>query len=267
MLTDLKNELKDLPADELRIIDARSQGYSLSEYNEEEFEAVMTGIIFNISVICGCQLPTHEAHINALEKEFKIFLRQNHYTQLTAEEVLTAFRMNANGQLEEYVKTFGAIFNIDFAGSVLSQYFNKRFSLDYKLEKIYKRVEADKIFESEANTRRVKTKKQFAMFLAGSKELDLSNCYMQLAEDGAFVDKSMFKKFTNHEAPSDKLRGGEPKHIGEFLSGYNNNLTEMFSAQAEATKYLFEQMKLQGKTEIYDDKLQLLHPGFSLETE
>ena len=90
--------------------------------SEKESSAAVTGIIFKVSVICGCQLPTHDAHINALEAEFLNFIENNGYGVMTVEEVLLAFRLNAAFKLKERVEIFGAVFNIDYAGKVLKQY-------------------------------------------------------------------------------------------------------------------------------------------------
>jgi len=77
---------------------------------ENEVKAATTGLIFKISVICGCQLPTNDYHITVLEQEFITFLNEFGYHELTVEEILTAFRMNSNFLLPERVETYGAIF-------------------------------------------------------------------------------------------------------------------------------------------------------------
>lgn len=274
LLTDLKEELTDLKDDELKIIEARQKGKALCDLSGDEFDAALTGIIFNISVICGCQLPTHDVHVNALEKEFTIYLKEYGYYELTPEEILTAFRMNSNFQLEEKIETYQAIFNLDFAGKVLTQYINKRWSLDYKLLQLCQKTTFDKIFEEDSNKRRIKIKEQFAKYVADDKvELDLANCYMQLIEDRAFSDHDLYKTFykstiiserRSHakEAPLDEF-----PPIKEFIKSYDANLDEMFEAQRRATKYLFEEMKKSGRLEIYSDDLQLLHPGFTIEQQ
>lgn len=267
MLTDLKEEFKNLNEDELKIVEARQVGFSLNDLNNDEFDAALTGIIFNISVICGCQLPTHEVHVNALEKEFMIFLRNYGYIGLTPEEVLTAFRMNANYELEKKIETYQAVFNIDFAGKVLVQYVNKRWSLDYKLFKCHEKKEVERVFEDESNSRRKKIKLQFEKYLSDDKsELDLENCYMQLIEDRAFSDPESYKTFYAATRITDALQKTDVS-IGDILKGYNVNLDEMFAAQRRATLFLFEQMKKTNRLDIYDSELKLLHPGFTAEDQ
>ena len=76
MLNDLKDNYQNLYPDEKKIYDSRMIGISVQDMNESEVRAATTGIIFKISVICGCQVPTNELHIDALEQEFMVFLKE-----------------------------------------------------------------------------------------------------------------------------------------------------------------------------------------------
>lgn len=262
MLKDLGGELRNLSDGELKIVKARQVGVALSDLSPDEFDVALTGIIFNISVICGCQLPTHEAHVNALEKEFTVFLKEFAFDNLTSEEILTAFRMNANFQLREKIETYGAIFNIDFASKVLSQYRSNRHNLDYKISQIFEQKERDRVLNEEETKRRIKVKEQFAKFLKDENaELDLSNCFMQLVHDNAFIDHNIDKSFL-YEAKNETKRVNDTTSFEEALSFAGINLEASFSAGKLAVKYLFKQMKKSGKLEIYDDSLRLIHPGF-----
>lgn len=250
--------MNGLGNDEKRIVDARQVGLALVDLSQDEFEAALTGIIFNISVICGCQLPTHDAHVNALEKEFAIFLKEFGYGNLTPEEILTAFRMNANFRLQDKVETYGALFNIDFAGKVLTQYRDKRWSLDHKLNQVYEKREADKVFDEMANKRRVKVKTQYEKYVQDDNAvLDLTDCYMQLMEDDAFADRRVVELFNDH------IKRGVQVSLSEMFKdgGYLENA---FNAEKKAVMFLFENMKKARKTKIYDEHLRLLHPGFQM---
>ena len=247
---------KNLNQTEIDILNARNTGKSFCDLTEEDFQISLTGILFNISVICGCQLPTHPAHVEALEKEFGIFLNGNGYSGLTYEEVLTAFRMNANFKLEEKVESYGAIFNINYAAQVLRFYRNKRGRIDELGEGIVYNIEVKKELKKEDDIRRNKIIHQFEKYVADDNaELDLSNCFMQLREDGAFSNKSV----------EDELgygRSGETSLT--ILLSNMGFLDEKFENEKKVVKFLFENMKKTGRFKIYDEQLNLIHPGFEL---
>lgn len=255
-LTDLGADLKNFSEKELKIIKARQSGISLCDQTADQFEASLTGLIFQISVICGCDLPTHEAHINALEKEFAIFLNDSGYSGLTPEEVLVAFRMNAHGELPEEIKTFGKIFNIDFAAKVLRQYREKRGRVDSIAESIFINRENDAAMQREDLRRRKKVAEQFEKFLKDeNSELDLSDCFMQLRFDGAFSNKKVPDDGTNY------FRGSDP--LQRLLNSFES-LETRFEKEHAAVRYLFQNMKLTGKEKIYDENFVLIYPGFEL---
>lgn len=257
-LNDLGKELKNFSSVELEIIKARQNGISLCDQTEQEFEISLTGIIFSVSVICGCQLPTHEAHINALEKEFSIFLKDNGYDGLTTDEVLTAFRMNANFKLSDKVEIYGQIFNIDFASKVMRLYKNKRGCIDSKAIDIFYEQDVKAELKAQSDVRRKKVIEQFEKYLADENtELDLSNCYMQLMEDNAFKNKNITEVFH-------KSRLGEKKLSDLIMGNPEVWLDAKFDAEKKTVKFLFENMKKSGRLMIYDDKLNLLHPGFEI---
>lgn len=255
-LTDLGADLKNFNEKELKIIKARQTGVSLCDQTEEQFEASLTGIIFQISVICGCDLPSHEAHVNALEKEFSIFLNDNGYSGLTPEEVLVAFRMNANGELSEEVKPYGKIFNIEFASKVLRQYRERRMRIDQTAGMIFMNRDMEAAMQEEDLRRRKKVVEQFEKFLQDEKaELDLTDCFMQLRFDGAFSNKKLPDDGTNY------FRGSDP--LQRLLNSFEG-IESRFEKEHAAVRYLFQNMKLTGKEKIYDENLNLCYPGFEL---
>jgi len=262
-LKDFDFNCLDLTQVERTMADARMTGYAISDMNDYEVKAATTGIIFKVSVICGSQLPTHDVHITALENEFVIFLKQPLYEILTVEEILIAFRMNANFQLQDKIETYGAIFNIDYASKILKQFVNKRFAFDRKLTEIHRDNETIKVLNEEENKRRLKVIEQFNKFLEDENaELDLSNCYMQLVYDGAFVNKSADKTFM--QQATRELPRGESSVFAKRLATGGIDLDASFLAGKMAVKYLFQQMKLTGRLEIYNGQMQLLHPGFEI---
>jgi len=235
-----------------KIIKARQTGCALCDLNEAEREAAITGIIFKVSVICGCELPTNEAHINALESEFLNLIKDG-YEDLTPEEILCAFRMNANFQLKEKVEIYGKIFNIDFAANVLYQYRQKRFEVDDDAGKIFLQRDIMSELEKEAIKRRKKIIEQYNKFLQDeNSELDLTDCFMQLCQDGAFAN---YKPEQRSTAFFDDIIKGNNTY--EYLEA-------KFKKEHEMVLFLFKNMKATGKTEIYDDNFQLKYPKFEL---
>lgn len=254
-LTDLNSELKNFNETQLRVIDARINSPALCDLSLEHFEISLTGILFNISVICGCQLPTHDAHINALEKEFGIFLKDNGYIGLTTEEILTAFRFNANFKLEEKVESYGAVFNINFAAQVLKQYLRIRGTVDERAEKIFYEKDVKIELGKEEDARRKKIIQQFELFLKDENAaLDLSNCFMQLRMDGAFSNKKINDELSYYFGTD-----AESRLLASF-----EHLEKRFDREKAVVKFLFENMKKSGRFEIYSKDLNLVHPGFEL---
>src|ERR1700674_5072027 len=103
MLTDLDPNTMTLTGAENKIVDARKTGIAFCDMNEKEEKVAATAIIFTIVVISVCQLPTNPTHVEVLEREFLKLIKEYGYSNFTAEEILTAFRMNANLELEERI--------------------------------------------------------------------------------------------------------------------------------------------------------------------
>lgn len=263
----MKEDLKNLNEVELKILAARKTGKSLCDLTSEEYEVALTGIIFNISAIVGCQLPTHPAHVNALEKEFSIFLKDFGYSGLTYEEVLTAFRMNANFKFTEHAELYGAIFNIEYAAKVLKQYVGKRGNIDWKVSDYFYDRDVKAELKIDEDKRRKKIKEQYEIFLANeNSELDLSDCYMQLAHDDAFYTNRYNENFypqLQKQEEEEKQEGGE-QSIGSHLLGLEKKLNKNFESGKLAVKFLFEQIKKLSIKEIYNDKLEIQITKFKM---
>lgn len=256
LLTDLGTDLKNFNDTETKIINARQAGVSICDQTKEEIDISLTGIIFKISVVCGCHLPTHDAHINALESEFLKFLNDNGYSGLTPEEIITAFRMNVNFLLPEKIETFNAVFNIDFAAKVLRQYRSIRCGIDEKAEKFFEQRERNNEMNKLETERRKKIIAQFEVYLQNENaELDLENCFMQLRHDGAFSNKNIKDDETNY------FRGATEY---ERLLNSFDGLDSRFKREHETVMFLFRNMKSSGMKRIYDDNMKLVNPGFEL---
>lgn len=262
----------DLPAlemDHKRMLEARFIGYAFVDMTEKELGICTTGLILKISVICGCQLPTGDAHINILESEFIKFLSNAGYETMTMEEVLTAFRFNAEYKLLNKVETYGAVFNIDYAGKVLHQYCQMRLQLDSKFKEHDRVRHEEKIYKEEEDRRRMKVRSAFEKYKENPEsKIDYSDCYMQLNEDGAFLDKNASYLFRAEaeDALSKSIESGNVS-LAAHLKRFGDNMELNFLSGKIATKYLFKQLVATGKSEIYSEDLKLSHYNFEIPDE
>jgi len=170
--------------------------------------------------------------------------------------------MNAGFKLSEKIEVYGAVFNVDYAGKVLKLYMDERRRLDFKLADKYQKVEHDKFFEERSNTRRKKVKEQYKLFLDGITELDLADCFIQLDEDGAFLQKKFDERFLE-PAPDRGYKGNAFMR----LTNWGEKLEKQFEAGRKAVMVLFEAMKKSGKHEIYTEDLKIIHTGFDIPEE
>lgn len=236
--------------------------------NEKEQSISATGLIFKISAITGCQLPTHEAHINALEQELLIFLKEfNGYDSYTNEEILTAFRMNAAYQLDEKVEDYGKVFNVEYIGKVLKLYSKKRHSLEYKLrDALFEQETQDKLL-NESMRRRNKIQEQYKKFTENNDaELDLADCYMQLKEDNGFKNKAYHERYLPSSSLP-KFNGSSVNSIGDYLKA---KIEFGFKAEHQSTLDYFKALygATKSKTAYTSDwKLIMQHFDKDIEQE
>ena len=124
-------------------------------------------------------------------------------------------------------------------------------------------METQKILAEEENNRRLKIINQFELFQKDEKsELDLANCYMQLVHDGAFKDNKADQFFMD-KAIADAPRGDE-NEFNKRLRIAGIDYEAAFLAGKMTVRYLFEQMKKSGRLKVYNEKMELLHPGFEM---
>ena len=106
--------------------------------NEAERDAAMTGMLYRVSVISGCPMPSDETELQVLENELvSVFTENPAYSSLNSEEVALAFRMNATGESApngEKVKHWKDLFNLEYLAEVLRRYLDIRGSLERKIE-------------------------------------------------------------------------------------------------------------------------------------
>lgn len=107
---------------------------------EAELRVMADMCIFKVAAISGFTLTTADDFANVLRDEFLIFLNEFGYSCLTFEEIVTAFRLNAYGNIKTYygdyipqVKPYSSFFNLNYAGEVLGNYMNLRKGLDSRI--------------------------------------------------------------------------------------------------------------------------------------
>lgn len=241
-----------------KIVAARETGVALCDFNDDELSIATTGLIFKISAITGSQLPTHEAHINALEGELIIFLREyNSYKELTIEEVMTAFRMNAAFQFDEKIEDYGKIFNVEFVGKVLQQYCKKRNLLEYKLKDAIQEQETQEKLTEASFRRREKLQSQYILFLTRSGELDLADCYMQLKEDNGFLNPLYHKRYYNSDDEPNYNKG-----MGALADFFKAKMEKGFSAERKCVEDYFNELRMLGGKSVYNKAWKLNLIGF-----
>jgi hypothetical protein len=139
MLTELKPELMRLKPYEKIMIENRINGTSLIELTNQELKTLSDVCIFKIAAISGFSLSTDSTFADVLRDEFSIFLIEYGYSNLTFDEIVAAFRLNARGETRyesgDYalqIKPYSSFFNLNYAGEVLKIYLKLRTSFDYK---------------------------------------------------------------------------------------------------------------------------------------
>jgi hypothetical protein len=120
------------------MVQYRINGKSLSTLSKEGFKTAVQLIILKGAVIYGAVLPETAELANLLNDEFALMLKRFGYMNLTQEEVVYAFRMNACAHFIspltmnqwDNIPFTGSFFNIAFSGAVLKTYKNFRNAFD-----------------------------------------------------------------------------------------------------------------------------------------
>ncbi len=99
--------------------------------------------IFKISAISGFTLSSSEKFADILNDEFLLMLEEYGFSELTFEEIVTAFRINAQGSYRtngghtvETVMPYSTFFSITYAANVLKNYLTIRRCGEYKFVEV-----------------------------------------------------------------------------------------------------------------------------------
>lgn len=125
---------------EKKIIQDRINGVAVCDTPEKQLSLMSEVSIFKISAICGFTLTANEKFADVLNEEFLLFLKDYGYSNLSFDEIVSAFRLNAKGWYRfpggdtmPTVLPYSTFFSINYAGQVLACYMRLRQCLDSKL--------------------------------------------------------------------------------------------------------------------------------------
>lgn len=140
LLKDLLPTVK-LTKTEERIVEARYTSFSFCQLDESDLKISVDQIMLRVAGICGCALPNTEFFARFIAEEIATFILDFGYEELTLEEILLAFRLNAmggykyaNGESADQIVFFGNCVNVDYIAKVLSNYMSFRKILDRKIQ-------------------------------------------------------------------------------------------------------------------------------------
>lgn len=130
-------------------------GMPFKDLPDKKQDIFLFGTLAKISVVSGCPLPTQKDQLDILKTEMKKFITENKsFSTMTAEEIVTAFRFNASGSLEERVEHWQKVFNLDYLGKVLSQWckIRQKITLKADLEQMKMNIYEPELEEISSNS-------------------------------------------------------------------------------------------------------------------
>lgn len=143
MLKELPLEKIKLTEIENKVIRARQEGFSISQFDHAGLKTIFDELILNISVISGAPMPNTNFLADSLNFRLVDYLQKFGYGNLTIEEITLGFYFNAKGGLRypsgidiDTVIFSGAYVNVEYVSKVLSNYMAIRNILDRKFQNL-----------------------------------------------------------------------------------------------------------------------------------
>lgn len=116
-------------------------GTSVCDTPKEQLDVLTEVAIFRISAIAGFNLTANDKFADTLNEEFLLLINDYGFSELTFDEIITAFRFNAKGTFKypsghvvETVKSYSTFFSINYAAKVLENYKAIRLALDSRIK-------------------------------------------------------------------------------------------------------------------------------------
>jgi hypothetical protein len=116
------------------------KGDAICDVDKTQLKVLADVSIFKIAAIVGFSLPTSDKFADVLNEELLILLSEFGYSTITFDELILAFRVNAQGGYRTYggdtistVNPYSTFFSINYAAAVLNNYMRIRKSIEYKI--------------------------------------------------------------------------------------------------------------------------------------
>lgn len=119
-----------LTSNEILIRQCAQQGQRIGSIEARSIGKTFAELVKKITVITGLRIEP--AAKDMFVEQFITFIC-THYSNLTVEEVITAFHLNANESGDDKVVLYGNIFTLELIGQVLTKYKSKRAAVARKL--------------------------------------------------------------------------------------------------------------------------------------
>lgn len=117
---------------EKMIADSRRNGPSFEDIGLSDREVRLDEIMLRIASICGCALPNTEFFARYIADEIEKYIFSFGYANYTVEEIILAFRINANSL--DHINFTGVCLNVDYIAKVLNAYSELRKLFENKLK-------------------------------------------------------------------------------------------------------------------------------------
>lgn len=142
MLSELPEEIAlILNNHEKKVIKARLTDCSFSQIEEKYIQWHIDQVMIRAAAIGGCAIPNTDFFAQIIGEELLDFIVNFGFGELTYEEIILAFKLNATGAVRfpsgdymDRVTFSGTCFNIDYLSKILSNYMLLRNSLDRKIQ-------------------------------------------------------------------------------------------------------------------------------------
>lgn len=142
-LRELSDQYNKATNVELKIIEARCTGFSISQIAEDDLSDWLQDVLVSVSVISGHGLPEDTFFADRLTKEMILHLNNFGFGDLTLSEIVLAFNLNCKCGLKypsgsDVIVTdiFGKYISVDYVSRVLNTYRTLRTMLDNQLKNI-----------------------------------------------------------------------------------------------------------------------------------
>lgn len=125
----------DWTPSEKMILEIREKALPLKNFNDKQKDIFYDSVMLRIGVIYGIGLPNVGTTAwKTIKSELgDLFYQHPRFNVLNPEEIITAMRMNVDGELDNRTEPYGVL-SRKFVSSILQEYLHKRSSVILKLD-------------------------------------------------------------------------------------------------------------------------------------